>query len=141
MRVADLRAELHAAGVDHSGLKAALVQRVEALRMLSPRTAAAAPTRATRGTKRVRLELQPTTEDTGEGETVDLAGGQTAARAEGTSGRVAAPAAAGGVSFEQVLVQQQEFMQEHMAQQQQQQRRNIRDVQERGGRATAPASR
>ena len=73
MRVADLRAELHAAGIDHSGLKAALVQRVEALRLLSPRTAAAAPTRATRGTKRVRLELQPTTEGTGEGETVDLA--------------------------------------------------------------------
>ena len=92
MRVADLRAELHAAGIDHSGLKAALVQRVEALRMLSPRTAAAAPTRATRGTKRVRLELQPAAEDTGEGETVDLAGGQTAARAEGTSDRVAAPA-------------------------------------------------
>ena len=68
MRVADLRAELHAAGIDHSGLKAALVQRVEALRLLSPRTEAAAPTRATRGTKRARLELQPTAEDTGDGE-------------------------------------------------------------------------
>ena len=60
MRVVDLRAELHAAGVDHSGLKADLVKRVEAVRLLSPRTAAVAPARAARGTKRVRLNMEQT---------------------------------------------------------------------------------
>ena len=102
MRVVDLRAELHAAGVDHSGRKAELVQRVEALRLLSPRTAAAAPVRAARGTKRVRLNMEPTSEQASEGAdggtseqtsegadggaTVDLASGQTATRDEGAPG-------------------------------------------------------